>query len=68
MEKYIGQRLVARPEPDNTFWTDSTRTRGEPLYSELYVPSCHTLASTLESVASFVSGGARRSNLGGGGR
>jgi len=24
MEKYIGHRLVARPAPDNTFWTDST--------------------------------------------
>jgi len=24
MGKYIGRRLVARPEPDNTFWTDST--------------------------------------------
>jgi len=24
MEKYIGHRLVARPEPDNTFWDDST--------------------------------------------
>jgi len=24
MEKYIDHRLVARPEPDNTFWTDST--------------------------------------------
>jgi len=24
MGKYIGHRLVARPEPDNTFWTDST--------------------------------------------
>jgi len=24
MEKYIGHRLVARPELDNTFWTDST--------------------------------------------
>ena len=22
--KYIDHRLVARPEPDNTFWTDST--------------------------------------------
>jgi len=26
MEKYISHRLVARPEPDNTFWTDSTRS------------------------------------------
>jgi len=24
MGKYIGHRLVARPEPDNTFWTDGT--------------------------------------------
>ena len=24
MEKYIDHRLVARPEPDNTFWHDST--------------------------------------------
>jgi len=24
MGKYIGHRLVARPELDNTFWTDST--------------------------------------------
>jgi len=24
MGKYIGHRLVARPEPGNTFWTDST--------------------------------------------
>ena len=24
MEKYIGHRVVARPELDNTFWTDST--------------------------------------------
>jgi len=24
MEKYIGHRLVRRPKPDNTFWTDST--------------------------------------------
>jgi len=24
MGKYIGHRLVARPEADNTFWTDST--------------------------------------------
>ena len=24
MGKYIGHRLVARPEPDNTFWTAST--------------------------------------------
>jgi len=24
MEKYIDHRLVARPEPDNTFWDDST--------------------------------------------
>ena len=23
MRKYIGHRLVARPELDNTFWTDS---------------------------------------------
>jgi len=26
MGKYIGHRLVARPEPDNTFWTASTNT------------------------------------------
>jgi len=25
MGKYIGHRLVPRPKPDNTFWTDSTR-------------------------------------------
>jgi len=25
MGKYVGLRLVARPEPVNTFWTDSTR-------------------------------------------
>jgi len=24
MGKYFGHRLVARPEPDNTFWTSST--------------------------------------------
>ena len=24
MGKYIGHRLVPRPELDNTFWTDST--------------------------------------------
>ena len=24
MGKYIDHRLVARPEPDNTFWDDST--------------------------------------------
>ena len=24
MEKYIGHCFVARPERDNTFWTDST--------------------------------------------
>ena len=27
MGKYIGHRLVARPELDNTFWTDSTSRR-----------------------------------------
>ena len=33
MGKYIGHRLVARPELDNTFWTDSTST-----YRELLTP------------------------------
>ena len=27
MEKYIGHRLVARRELDNTYWTDSTRQK-----------------------------------------
>ena len=33
MDKYSGHRLVARLEPDNTFWTDSTiidRTNAPP--------------------------------------
>jgi len=29
MGKYIGHRLVARPELDNTFWTDSTNFKGQ---------------------------------------
>jgi len=29
MGKYIDHRLVARPEPDNTFRTDSTYSRGQ---------------------------------------
>jgi len=34
--KYIDHRLVARPEPDNTFWDDSTTLGGR---SSLFKPS-----------------------------
>jgi len=33
MGKYIGHRLVARPQMDNTFWTDSTSN----FYSQLLI-------------------------------
>ena len=35
MGKYIDHRLVARPEPDNTFWTDSMKQSCRSLF--LYV-------------------------------
>jgi len=40
MGKYIGHRLVARPEPDDTFWSDSTlyiRIQIIPFYYYFYL-------------------------------
>jgi len=37
MGKYIGHRLVARPEPDNTFWTAGTHNmRIRHVYEQVY--------------------------------
>jgi len=39
MGKYIGHRLVARPELDNTFWSDSTSTLC-PIVKVIFHTSC----------------------------
>ena len=52
MGKYIDHRLVARPEPHNTFSDDSTpQKRGlcNRLWACLQVTECHSLAATWTS-------------------
>ena len=49
MRNHIGHRLVKRPEPDNTFWTDTGSYRSHELRSlgqgsmELMFPWCNSL-------------------------
>jgi len=47
MEKYIGHRLVARSELNNTFWTDSTYWRIFKTFETACTSSCVFLSTTV---------------------